>query len=311
MTIKQSTKKGGTKGKGRGSKGKQTGAQLRADDELTAARIHSILSDPKTPSSVAGKVQSLVTKLGECTDAPAPETPDFYAETFLYAADVVRGGMPNTPGELEEAALAFADVVHHAERYEPKAHKVARRCREIYAEWLGRSSDAAHYFVEHVDEVLEGGDGLIPNPDSRYFTPLFVEAFNERGTRDRRVRKLLDLIKLVDEGADLKALRDEAEREVEKRLRAHMSKDVRIVNGLGEVLRNPKKRGEHTAILVAVNDLSNIAGVSDLHPDIFSTLARVLIREGRAALKSKGLDAYKRRMLRVRLGELEGIAERG
>lgn len=298
--------------KGKGSKGKQSAAQLRAADEQTAGRVRAILSDQKTPSAVAGKLQSLVDKLGELFGSPAPDTPDFYAETFLYAAGVAREGMPNTSDECAEAAPVLDALTVYAERHEPKAHKVARRCVEIFTHWQRRKrTDGAFYFVEHTDAVLEGGEGINPNPDSKYFVPLFVEAFNERGPRDRRVRKLLDLIKRVDEGADLNALYDEAERETKERARAHESKDARTVRRVGEVLGNPKKRDEREAVLVAVNDLSNIAGVSDLHPDIFPTLARVLIREARAALKSNGPDAYQRRMLRVRLGELEGIAERG
>jgi hypothetical protein len=311
--TKQKLQKGGAKGKGRSSKGRQTAAQLRDADELTASRVRAILSDPKMPSSVAGKLQRLVNKLGELTDAPAPDTADFYADTFLLAAETVRGGMPNTPDERAEAAPLYADVARYAERHEPEAHKLARRSREIYAEWLGRKkgrryADGAHFFVEHTNAVLEGGEGLNPNPDSKYFEPLFVEAFNERGPRDRQVRRLLDLIKRVDEGADLNALRDEATHASKEREQAHRPKDARLVDALSDVLSNPKRRGEREAILIAVNDLSNMTPVSDLHPDVFPTLARVLIREARAALKGKGLDDYKRRMLRVRLGELARIA---
>jgi hypothetical protein len=148
MTDRKSTTK-----KGKGSKGK-------ASDELTAERIRAILSDPNTPSSVAGKLQRLVSKLGELMDAPAPDTADFYADTFLYAAEAVRGGMPNTPGERAEAAPVFADVACYAERHEPKEYKAARRVVAAYDAQdarEGEKGNGCYFFMEHyVDSLMSG-----------------------------------------------------------------------------------------------------------------------------------------------------------
>jgi hypothetical protein len=192
-------------------------AQLAAD-EVTTERVRAILSDPKTGERVTLKLAGLLNTLGGATDAGVLESPDFYAHTFAHGSAALRAGdVPRF--EVKEARAAVEQIAALAERHEPKAFKVARCCREIYADWLGRKkgrkyADGAHYFVEHVDAVLEGGeDGLMPNPDSKYFVPLFVEAWNERGARDRHVRKLLDLIKRVDEGADLNALYDEDKRQ--------------------------------------------------------------------------------------------------
>jgi hypothetical protein len=200
-TKKQSTAKGGTKGKAEVGPRELTETEMRAGDLQTAEQIRAILSDPNTPSSVAGKLQTLINRLGEETDAPAPDSPDFYADSFAYAALVVRD-----PDDFRsaEARPAFEQVTRYAERHEPK--------------------------------------------------------------------------------------------------------DARLVRRLGEVLRDKKLRDEREAILDAINDFSNELPVSDLHPDIFPTLARVLIREARASLKSKGLMAYKRRLLRGHLQTLEEFA---
>lgn len=202
-----------------------------AADVLTAARVRAILSDPKMPSRVAGKLQGLINRLGEHTDAPVPETPDFYADAFAFGTERLRLGTVARL-EVKEAREAAEQIIRLAEQHEPQAHKVARRCAEIYADWLGRKkgrkyADGATYFVEHVDNVLEGGeDGLMPNPDSKYFLPLFIEAFNDRGARDYRVRELLDLIKRVDEGADLNALHDEAESREDARRASRRAADL-------------------------------------------------------------------------------------
>lgn len=200
------------------ARGKGKAAAQRAADELTAERVRAILSDPNAGERVTLRLTSLVNRLGSATDASVLETPDFYAHAFECGAASLRAGTV-ARREVEEAREAAEQITRLAERHEPKAFKVARRCREIYADWLGcrkgrKYPDGAIFFVEHVDAVLEGGeDGLMPNPDSKYFVPLFVEAWNERGARDYHVRKLLDLIKRVDGGADLNALYDESKRE--------------------------------------------------------------------------------------------------
>jgi hypothetical protein len=194
--------------------------------------VRAILSDPKTPSSVAGKLRGLINRLGGATDAPPPEAGDFYAHAFAYGSESLRlGDVPRF--EVKEAREAAEQIARIAERHEPKEYKLARRIAEIYDDWLGRKpgrkhADGAHYFVEHVDAVLEGGeDGLIPNPDSKYFTPLFVESMRDRGPRDRHVRKLLDLIRRVDEGADLNALYDEKKRRQDE---AHAGREAAIID---------------------------------------------------------------------------------
>jgi hypothetical protein len=213
MTVKQHTPSGAhsstsartTNHTVKSSRLKGKGA---ASDKLTAERVRAILSDPKTGERVTLRLTSLVNRLGDATDASVLETPDFYAHAFAEGAERLRRGAVARL-EAGEAREAAEQITQLAERHEPRAHKVARRCAEIYDAAEG---DDATYFAEHVDAVLEGGEeGLIPNPDSKYFVPLFVESWNERGPRDRKVRRLLDLIKSVDEGADLNTLRAEAE----------------------------------------------------------------------------------------------------
>jgi hypothetical protein len=365
-------------------------AAQRAADTLTADRVRAILSDPNTGERVTLRLTSLVNRLGGATDASVLETPDFYAHAFAEGADKLRRGAVARL-EVGEARGAAEQIARLAERHEPKAFKVARRCREIYADWLGRKkgrkyADGAHYFVEHVDAVLEGGeDGLMPNPDSKYFVPLFVEAWGDRGPRDRHIRKLLDLIKRVDEGADLNALYDESKRQEAARQEgrraadlaepepkdrlsdewrywkirhldaglhggdaeawgefwryldafkdaalsadvytataytaarqmladllifwqknatgkrpAREEKDARLVRRLSAVLADPKREDDHDEILKLICELHNDLRASDTDPEIFPTMARVLI--ARARKTGEGLD---------RIGELKAIA---
>jgi hypothetical protein len=78
------------------------------------------------------------------------------------------------------------------------------------------------------------------------------------------------------------------------------------VRRLSEVLSDPKLDVSRETILVAVNDLSNeVDGVSDLHPEIFPTLARVLIREARKQARGR---SHKARQLQRALRDLEGVA---
>jgi hypothetical protein len=48
------------------------------------------------------------------------------------------------------------------------------------------------------------------DPRSEFFVPFFVKAAREAGPKDADYRRLLDLIRRVDGGADLNELRDEA-----------------------------------------------------------------------------------------------------
>ena len=276
------TEKNLTPRKGRGKADAQ-----RAADELTAERIRAILSDPKTGERVTLKLTGLLNKLGSATDAPVLESPDFFAHTFAHgSAALLAGDVPRF--EVKEAREAAAEIARLAERHEPKAFRVARRCAEI---WEAAEGEGANYFVAHVDAVLDCNDGLVPNPDSTYFEPLFVEAFNASGPRDRDVRRLLDLIKRVDAGADLNALAEEDNRRWEERAEKGRPKDARLVDALSAVLADPKREDEHRAILVTLNDLSNTTGANDLHPEIFPTLARVVIREAREYARGRSESA--------------------
>lgn len=200
---------------------------------------------------------------------------------------------------------AYARLVTLAASHGGAGYEVARRCAEIYEAAAG----GAYYFAEHVDAVLEGGDdGLIPNPDSKYFVPLFLEAWRDRGPQDRRVCKLLDLIRCVDEGADLSLLAEEADRASEARMEAQRPKDARLVDALSKVIADPQREDDRITILDAINNLSNhTSGVSDFHPEIFPTLARVILREARwsKAAKSRGFIA---RSVRESIRRLEEIA---
>lgn len=200
----------------RAAKGK---ARERQDAE-TAERIKAILSDPKTRAGVKTETRRLVNELGETTTAGFEETPDWYAGAFREAAQLVRTGRFSSKF-AEEVADIYANLTRLAEQREPQEHRVARRCVEIFNEWLGRKKgrqypDGATYFAQHVDAVLECGEGVLISINSEYFTPFFVKAAREAregaGSYRRHYRRLLDLIKRVDGGADLNQLHDEGKR---------------------------------------------------------------------------------------------------
>lgn len=290
MTTRKVTTKGGAKGKVTAPR-TLTHDEMRAQDEATAARILAILSDPNTGERVTLKLQKLVSQLGELTHTDTLETPGFYAEAFAAVAPVVREG-----GADAETLTAFAQAMLYAEKHEPKEYKLARRCAEIYAAAEG---DGAFYFVEHVDAVLEGGDdGLMPNPDSKYFAPLFVESMRERGPRDRRVRALLDLIRRVDEGADLGQLHAEAERAAEARRAGHEPKDARLVRLLldraypTDADREAAGRSSFKTggIIDHATTLADELNVTIFHPDVFPHALPVIIRAART-VKGRGQRA--------------------
>jgi hypothetical protein len=306
MTVKKHTPSGAQNSTSARTKNRPADPR---DDELTAGRIRTILSNSGVKQSVKGRVQKLVGELYEAGEWDTlPETPEYYG--LLFDQTHINNHLSRGTAEPAEREI-YDKLAAVIARHEPKAYKVARRCREIYADWLGRKNgrkyaDGATYFAEHVDAVLEGGeDGLIPNPDSKYFVPLFVEAYNDRGPRDHHMRKLLDLIRKVDAGADLNALRDEAERERREYAAKHKPKDVRLVERLSAVLADRKRGDDRDAILDTINELSTRTGVSDLHPEIFPKVARELIREARKLAKGRGAEA---RRLRANLRDLEAIA---
>jgi hypothetical protein len=108
----------------------------------------------------------------------------------------------------------------------------------------------------------------------------------------------------------------------------HDPKDARLVRRLSAKLRDRATIDETVNRIGAVLcDLSNETRVGDLHPDIFDTLARVLIREARTLAAEKVGDSEKARrawlkrhsrgrralsarpwMLKKYLRELESIA---
>jgi hypothetical protein len=104
-----------------------------------------------------------------------------------------------------------------------------------------------------------------------------------------------------------------AESEIYEKLAAVINrsepKDALTVRRLSEVLRDPLRPTAPEVILRAINDIANTTGASDLHPEIFPTLARVLMREARARLRAKGLDGFTRKLLRDSLRKLQAVAD--
>lgn len=106
--------------------------------------------------------------------------------------------------------------------------------------------------------------------------------------------------------------KSKAERDAYAKLAAlvelHEPKDARLVRLLSEVLRDPTDAQRET-ILTSINDLSNhLDGVDDMHPDIFPTLARVLIREARKQTKQARGRTFRAQVLGGALRDLARVA---
>lgn len=210
------TKKGSTKRPKNGKAG-----HTLPVERLTAGRIRSIFADPKTKTAVRKRLNGLIGDLfnehgaGDLEETPELVKLEFEAGAFGLRYDEEKGN-PN------DGRPIFEEIVKLAERHEPEECKVARRCVEICNDWLGRKEGREHpegafHFMRHIDAVLEAGEGVLVSYDSEYFAPFFVKAARERGPKDYHYRALLDLIRRVDEGADLNALADEGKRQKAER----------------------------------------------------------------------------------------------
>lgn len=85
----------------------------------------------------------------------------------------------------------------------------------------------------------------------------------------------------------------------------HEPKDARLIRRLSKILSDPKNTQARDAVMVALNDLSNETASSDTDPEIFPTMARVLIARGR---KFKGRK-YPASVIRRALSDLEATAD--
>jgi hypothetical protein len=226
MTNRKSTTKGGAKGKGRDSNRKPTAEQLRTFDEVTASRIRAILSDPKTPSSVAGKLQRLLNELGEWTNPYTLESPEFYAEAFTGSAEKVRADRL-TDREREHVLPAFEQVTHYAARHEPEGHKFARRVSEIYAEAKARG-DREDFIMQAADEVLTSGGecAMLSSPLSAFFVPFFVNAVRDLSPKYRPLAKLKAIVSRYDAGATLREMAEEEEAQGREREGQHKAEEL-------------------------------------------------------------------------------------
>lgn len=112
MTRKQSTKKGGTKGKAEGS------------DELTPERVRIILESPDVKESVKDSLTYYVGQFYVATDADTlPEGPEEVALELEQALYI----FGEKGGQTPAARDAYAKLVAAVERHEPKDARLVRR----------------------------------------------------------------------------------------------------------------------------------------------------------------------------------------
>jgi hypothetical protein len=128
MTRKQSTKKGGTKGKAEGSR--KAKAQRAADGEaVTAERLRAFLANPDVKETVKERVRKLVGELYEAGEWDTlPEEPEMYMLEFqqTYINDHMKRGTAE-PAERE----IYEKLVAVVNRHEPKDVRLVRRLSEL------------------------------------------------------------------------------------------------------------------------------------------------------------------------------------
>jgi hypothetical protein len=189
---------------------------------LTAARIRAVLESKRASRKVKERLYELAHYLHEwCGGSMFEDEPALAMLMFEWGAAGLAVMRHDRPQSYEKHRHAFDEIARLAAEHEPEEYRVARRCVEIYNEWSKRKpgrkyADGAYFFILRVDAVMEHGEGALLDPSSAYFVPFFVKAAREVGPRHHSYRQLLDLIKRVDEGADLNALYDEEKKAHQK-----------------------------------------------------------------------------------------------
>lgn len=207
MTTKQSTKKGARKGSF-SSKGKQSVAQARAADELTAARVRSILAD-STNEEVKEEVARLLGEMNDWTGAGYDLTPDSSALHFISCAERMRddAGTETLEFSAGEARKAYDRLVALADEHEPIEYKAARRVRAVYDAQREREGDkgvGCYFFMEnYVDPLTTSGSDnfMLGSPREELFTLIFTRAAREwidEPHKDPARDPWLDLLAILD-----------------------------------------------------------------------------------------------------------------
>ena|ERR1043165_7552637 len=196
---------------------KRTPRQKPVSVLLTAERIRAVLESNKVNEQVKERLAELIQDLHEhCNNSMIETEPALLTIFFEWGAAGLHVMRRSDPTGYKQHSPLYDEIVRLAAEYEPEEYKVARRCVEIYHEWLRRKAgrkyaDGADFFAKYIDNVMRYGEGVLLDFDSDYFVPFFVKAAQDAAPRNFDYRELLKLIKRVDEGADLNALHDEQE----------------------------------------------------------------------------------------------------
>jgi hypothetical protein len=181
----------------------------------------------------------------------------------------------------------------------PEAAKVAERCVEIWNAQRARDKEQGtdgcyHFMACGVDPILDcSSDGLmVGSPDDALFTYLFMRAAAEYKDEPtpNQYTDLLDLIKSVDEGADLAELhRKEYPHEDTPRLDTdtELSRAVLAVAYPTEKVRRKAANGvcAKDGLLYTISEVASELNLSLIHPDILPAALPVIVREARKLAK--------------------------
>lgn len=183
----------------------------------------------------------------------------------------------------------------------------------------GHSIELEDLTAERVRSIFASAE--VSEPVKRRLHNLIGELFNAHG--ECILEETPELVKLEFEAGAFGLRYDEekgnpnegraAFEKIAALAERHEPKDARLVRRLSAMLRDPKTdRGTLCQIGYIMCQLSNETDMSDTHPDVFETLARVYVREARKHLK--GVRGPRARAngsahtLRESLRELEEIA---
>jgi hypothetical protein len=188
------------------------------EDTITQERVRMILDDPQTPKRIKRRVGQLVRDLNENTNAFQNLTdPDLAFATCGDAISAYRA-MKESHYLHAEATRNLDALTKYTAQYSPEEYELAQRIQTLYAAEKERSGNGAHLLATFADEVTQGGsDGLVLDPDSEFFVPVFVQAARDVGRRNEDYIALKRLVERAEAGESLAEIEAERERKCDER----------------------------------------------------------------------------------------------
>ncbi|MET0646722.1 MAG: hypothetical protein ABW208_08870 [Pyrinomonadaceae bacterium] len=211
------------------------------------------------------------------------------------------------PRAMAAYTEAFTLYLHNAD-----ALKVAGRCVEIWNAQFARdkeqeTSGATYFMSAGIDPMLEASsDGLmVASPNDELFTYVFTRAAAEfkDDPAPNEYTELLDLIRRVDEGADLAELHRQKYGEGEAQQPdpdAELIRRILAAAFKADEARADAESGSAASgsILDLTTDITHELDIFVIHPEIFPAVLPVLVREVRKLEAERKATKFQRQVRR-------------